>query len=40
VLPNETYAGKVAPMESYYILIETPWKQPAEYLLMTPFTPQ
>jgi len=40
VLPNETYAGKVAPMESYYILMKLPGSDQLEYLLMTPFTPQ
>ena len=40
VLPNETYAGKVAPMESYYILMKLPGSSQLEYLLMTPFTPQ
>jgi uncharacterized protein len=40
VLPNETYAGKVAPMESYYILMKLPGSGQLEYLLMTPFTPQ
>jgi hypothetical protein len=24
VLPNETYAGKVAPMQPYYILMKLP----------------
>ena len=40
VLPNETYAGKVAPMESYYIMMKLPGSSQLEYLLMTPFTPQ
>jgi len=40
VLPNETYAGKVAPMEPYYILMKLPGSEQLEYLLMTPFTPQ
>jgi hypothetical protein len=40
VLPNEAYAGKVAPMEPYYILMKLPGSDRLEYLLMTPFTPQ
>jgi len=40
VLPNETYAGKVAPMKPYYILMKLPGSDQIEYLLMTPFTPQ
>jgi uncharacterized membrane protein (UPF0182 family) len=40
VFPNETYAGKVAPMEPYYILMKLPGSNALEYLLMTPFTPQ
>jgi uncharacterized membrane protein (UPF0182 family) len=40
VLPNETYAGKVAPMQPYYILMKLPGSDQLEYLLMTPFTPQ
>ena len=40
VLPNETYAGKVAPMKPYYILMKLPGSDQLEYLLMTPFTPQ
>jgi hypothetical protein len=40
VLPEETYAGKVAPMEPYYILMKLPGSDQLEYLLMTPFTPQ
>jgi uncharacterized protein len=40
VLPNETYAGTVAPMQPYYILMKLPGSDRLEYLLMTPFTPQ
>ena len=40
VLPKETYAGTVAPMEPYYILMKLPGSDQLEYLLMTPFTPQ
>jgi len=40
VLPQEQYAGKVAPMEPYYILMKLPGSDQIEYLLMTPFTPQ
>ena len=40
VLPNEAYAGKVAPMKPYYILMKLPGSDRLEYLLMTPFTPQ
>ena len=40
VFPNETYAGKVAPMGPYYILMKLPGSGTLEYLLMTPFTPQ
>jgi uncharacterized membrane protein (UPF0182 family) len=40
VLPNETYADKVAPMKPYYILMKLPGSDQVEYLLMTPFTPQ
>jgi len=40
VLPNEAYAGKVAPMKPYYILMKLPGSDQLEYLLMTPFTPQ
>jgi uncharacterized protein len=40
VLPNETYAGNVAPMKPYYILMKLPGSDQLEYLLMTPFTPQ
>ena len=40
VLPNEAYAGTVAPMKPYYILMKLPGSDQLEYLLMTPFTPQ
>ena len=40
VLPQENYAGKVAPMKPYYILMKLPGSDRLEYLLMTPFTPQ
>ena len=40
VLPQEKYAGKVAPMKPYYILMKLPGSDQLEYLLMTPFTPQ
>ena len=40
VLPQENYAGKVAPMKPYYILMKLPGSDQLEYLLMTPFTPQ
>jgi len=40
VLPNEAYAGKIAPMQPYYILMKLPGSDQLEYLLMTPFTPQ
>ena len=40
VLPTENYAGKVAPMKPYYILMKLPGSDQLEYLLMTPFTPQ
>ena len=40
VLPQEKYAGKVAPMQPYYILMKLPGSDQLEYLLMTPFTPQ
>ncbi len=40
VLPKETYAGTVAPMQPYYILMKLPGSDQLEYLLMTPFTPQ
>jgi uncharacterized membrane protein (UPF0182 family) len=40
VFPKETYAGNVAPMQSYYILMKLPGSDQLEYLLMTPFTPQ
>ncbi len=40
VLPQEQYAGKVAPMEPYYILMKLPGSDQLEYLIMTPFTPQ
>jgi uncharacterized membrane protein (UPF0182 family) len=40
VLPQENYAGKVAPMKPYYILMKLPASDQLEYLLMTPFTPQ
>ena len=40
VSPNETYAGKSAPMDPYYILMKLPGSAQLEYLLMTPFTPQ
>ena len=40
VLPQENYAGKVAPMQPYYILMKLPGSNQLEYLLMTPFTPQ
>jgi uncharacterized membrane protein (UPF0182 family) len=40
VLPNEAYAGAVAPMKPYYILMKLPGSDQLEYLLMTPFTPQ
>jgi uncharacterized membrane protein (UPF0182 family) len=39
VAPNETYAGQVAPMEPYYMLMKLPGSDRLEYLLMTPFTP-
>jgi uncharacterized membrane protein (UPF0182 family) len=37
---HEAYAGKVAPMHPYYILMKLPGSDQLEYLLMTPFTPQ
>ncbi len=40
VLPQENYAGKVAPIKPYYILMKLPGSDRLEYLLMTPFTPQ
>jgi len=40
VAPNETYAGQVAPMQPYYMLMKLPGSDRLEYLLMTPFTPQ
>jgi uncharacterized membrane protein (UPF0182 family) len=40
VSPNETYDGKSAPMDPYYILMKLPGSDQLEYLLMTPFTPQ
>ena len=40
VLPNENYAGTVAPMKPYYILMKLPGSDKLEYLMMTPFTPQ
>jgi uncharacterized protein len=40
VLPQERYAGKVGPMQPYYILMKLPGSDRLEYLLMTPFTPQ
>jgi uncharacterized membrane protein (UPF0182 family) len=40
VLPNETYAGKVAPMKPYFILMKLPGSGQLEYQIMTPFTPQ
>jgi len=40
VLPQENYAGTVAPMQPYYILMKLPGSDQLEYLLMTPFTPQ
>jgi uncharacterized membrane protein (UPF0182 family) len=40
VLPEENYAGKVAPIKPYYILMKLPGSDQLEYLLMTPFTPQ
>ncbi|MGB8495646.1 MAG: UPF0182 family protein [Candidatus Acidiferrum sp.] len=40
VLPREQYAGEVAPMPPYYILMKLPGSDQLEYLLMTPFTPQ
>jgi uncharacterized membrane protein (UPF0182 family) len=40
VSPNETYAGKPAPMDPYYILMKLPGSDQLEYLLMTPFTPR
>ncbi len=40
VLPQENYAGTVAPMKPYYILMKLPGSDQLEYLLMTPFTPQ
>ena len=40
VLPQENYAGKVAPIKPYYILMKLPGSDQLEYLLMTPFTPQ
>jgi uncharacterized membrane protein (UPF0182 family) len=40
VLPQENYAGKVAPMKPYYILMKLPGSDQLEYLIMTPFTPQ
>jgi hypothetical protein len=40
VFPKETYAGNVAPMQPYYILMKLPGSGQLEYLLMTPFTPQ
>jgi len=40
VLPQENYAGKVAPMKPYYILMKLPGSDRLEYLMMTPFTPQ
>ena len=40
VLPKETYAGNIAPMQPYYILMKLPGSDQLEYLLMTPFTPQ
>jgi uncharacterized membrane protein (UPF0182 family) len=40
VLPQENYAGKVAPIKPYYILMKLPGSNQLEYLLMTPFTPQ
>ena len=39
-LPEENYAGKVAPMQPYYILMKLPGSDQLEYLIMTPFTPQ
>jgi uncharacterized membrane protein (UPF0182 family) len=40
VLPQENYAGTVAPIKPYYILMKLPGSDQLEYLLMTPFTPQ
>ena len=40
VVPQENYAGTVAPMKPYYILMKLPGSDQLEYLLMTPFTPQ
>jgi len=40
VLPQENYAGKVAPMKPYYILMKLPGSDKLEYMMMTPFTPQ
>jgi hypothetical protein len=40
VAPKEEYAGKVQPMEPYYILMKLPGSVELQYLLMTPFTPQ
>ena len=40
VFPQENYAGTVAPMQPYYILMKLPGSDTLEYLLMTPFTPQ
>jgi uncharacterized membrane protein (UPF0182 family) len=40
VFPDEAYAGVVAPMHPYYILMKLPGSDRLEYLIMTPFTPQ
>jgi uncharacterized membrane protein (UPF0182 family) len=40
VFPQEKYAGKVGPMQPYYILMKLPGSDKLEYLLMSPFTPQ
>ncbi|MFC1893363.1 UPF0182 family protein [Chloroflexota bacterium] len=38
-VPQEFYAGKEQPMESYYIIMRLPDEEQEEFLLMLPFTP-
>jgi len=38
-VPKEVYAGNEQPVEPYYIIMDLPGENKAEFLLMLPFTP-
>lgn len=40
LIPNEVVGDKSQPMEPYYIIMQLPGEEKAEYILMMPFTPK